>query len=493
MELIFRNDLNTELSQKLTLTPEMIQSLNILQYNRGELVDYIYDMMMENPVIDLENPDYIVRSQEMPDSEYEDDFRDEYGESGNDNEVSPAEWDAEDWYHYAESMGYDDENYYGKYSYDAQDGDWYEYSAASDITLEEALLNQVEMTQAPYLVRAAAAYIIQTLDDNGYMTSSVKEIARELGVSDELVMEGLELVWSFDPAGVGARDLAECLELQLKAMDRYSDAFGLILRDHLEDIAMNRLSAVAKATGLTVFEVQGYADTLRSLEPKPGRMYASSSSTNFILPDVIIESVNGGYGVHLNNASVPKVTIRSEYRSMLRDSEKNSGVANFLSGRFNTAMWLIRSIEQRNETITRVAEAIVRRQKDFFDHGKAQLKPLTMKEIADELGIHESTVSRAVNGKYLQSAQGVYELRYFFTGTSRFSGLNGDAASSESLKVMIRNLVEGEDRTTPLSDRSIAEAIMVTGVQISRRTVAKYREELGIPASSMRRRVKMEC
>lgn len=493
MELIFRNDLNTELSQKLTLTPEMIQSLNVLQYSRGELIDYIYDMMMENPVIELEDPDYVQPAEVMPETESYDDGYDDYGHDdveavSDDAADAEREWDAEDWYNYADNMGYDDDNYYGRSTYDTQDSDRYDYMVAADMTLEENLLNQVEMTGAPYMTRAVAAYIIQTLDDNGYMTCSLKEIAEELGVSDDKAQEALELVWTFEPAGVGARNLAECLELQLRAIDRFNDEIGLILRDHLEDIAMNRLTAVSKALGLSVYKVQDYADLLRSLEPKPGRMFAASESTNYIIPDVTIENINGTLTASVNSSSAPKVIIRNEYRNMLRDAEKNSGVAAFLSGRFNTAMWLVRSIEQRNETMTKVTQAIADHQKEFFVSGRSALKPLTMKEIADEIGIHESTVSRAVNGKYVQSPQGVYELRYFFTGTSRFAGANGESTSAEALKVLISSIVESEDRTTPLSDRSIAEAIMVTGVEISRRTVAKYREELGIPSSSMRRR-----
>lgn len=497
MELNFRNDLYTELSQKLTLTPEMIQSLNILQYSRGELVDYIYDMMMENPVIELEDPDYII--QQSASESHNDasensetyDYDSDYDSDGVGQELGDSadrEWNAEDWYNYAENMGYDDDNYYGRNTYDTQDSDRYDYMVADDMTLEENLLNQVEMTGAPYMKRAAAAYIIQTLDDNGYMTCSVNDIADELGISPDEVQEALELVWTFEPAGVGARNLAECLELQLKAIDRYTDQIGEILREHLEDIAMNRLSAVSKAVGISVYKVQDIADLLRSLEPKPGRMFAAPQSTNYIIPDVTVENNNGVLTASINSRSSPKVIIRNEYRKMLHDAEKNSSVAAFLSGRFNTAMWLVRSIEQRNETITKVTQAIADHQNEFFIKGKSAIKPLTMKEIADEVGIHESTVSRAVNGKYMQSPQGVYELRYFFSGTSRFTAANGESASSESIKMMISSMVESEDKTIPLSDRSIAEAIMITGVEISRRTVAKYREELGILSSSMRRR-----
>lgn len=491
MELFFGHDLDTDLNQKLTLTPEMIQSLNILQYSRDELVDCIYDMMMENPVIELDNPDYIVKPAGET-ADMDDSYSDEY----NQDEITPQpsedgndrDWDAEDWYEYAENMSYSDDSYYGRSMYDPQNSDRYDYMVASGTTLEESLLSQVEMTGAPYMTRAIAAYIIQTLDDNGYMTCSISEIAKELNVSEEDVQTSLKLVWTFEPAGVGARNLAECLELQLKAADEYTEELGMILRDYLEDIAMNRLTAVSKSMGISVYKVQELADLLRSLEPKPGRIYASSGSTNYIIPDVNVENENGTLIASINTSSVPRVIIRSEYKSMLQDAEKNSRVANFLSGRFNSAMWLVRSIEQRNETITKVTQAIVDFQRDFFFKGKSYLKPLTMKEIAEKVGVHESTVSRAVNGKYMQSPQGVYELRYFFSGTGRFTGPDGDSTSGEALKALISSMIEKEDKSQPLSDRTIAEAVAVTGIRISRRTVTKYREELGIPSSSVRRR-----
>ena len=497
MDLYFGHDIDIEQSQKLVLTPEMIQSLNILQFSRGELFDYVYGAMIENPVIDIDAPDEY--SQQLLDPADVEDYNDwdEFGgdlDYGDDydllSEDTPFDWDADDWYNYAENMGYDNENYYGKYTYDAEKSDRYEFSSSSAMTLEENLLSQLDVCQAPYMTKAVAAYIIQTLDDNGYMTLPSEEIAAELGISIEEVQKGLELVWSLDPPGVGACSLAECLQLQLAAIDRLDDKLKLITENHLEDIAMNRLSAVAKSVGISIYEAQDYADLLKSLEPKPGRMFAAAESTRYVVPDVTVENVNGRFTVTLNSTSSPKVIIRSEYKDMLRDADRDSGVASFLSGRFNTAMWLIRAIEQRKRTITEVTEAIVEHQQDFLLHGKGHLSPLTMKEIAEELGVHESTVSRTVNGKYLQSPQGVYELRYFFTGTGRYVDANGESTSSDSLKLMIRRLVDAEDRSRPLSDRSIAEAIMVTGIEISRRTVAKYREEMGIPSSSMRRRVR---
>ncbi|MCI8284354.1 MAG: RNA polymerase factor sigma-54 [Firmicutes bacterium] len=494
MELFFGHDLNVEQTQKLTLSQEMIQSLNILQFSQGELFDYVYSEMMENPVIDVDEQEVYIQSAASEDSDLRNDgFEDSdfYGD-GNDfaGGTEDKSWDVESWADYTSRMNYYDDNYYGRYSYDSYSGDAYEYSAVCDITLEDNLITQMELCDVSYATKAIGMYIIQSLDENGYMTCTTKEIAEELNVSEIRVKEALEVIWTFDPVGVGAMDLCECLELQLKAIDRLTEPMKIIVRNHLEDIATNRLSVIARDVGISIYKVQDCADLLRSLEPKPGRMFAASESTKYIIPDVNVENHNGSFTVMMNKATSPKVIIRNEYRRMLQESDKNSNVAVFLSDRFNTALWLIKSIEQRKETILKVTEAIVNRQQEFFLNGKQGFKPVTMKEIAEEIGIHESTVSRAVNGKYVQSAQGIFELRYFFSGSSRYVGANGEQASSESLKTMISRLVESEDRTMPLSDRSIAEAIMITGVKISRRTVAKYREELGIPSSSVRRRVK---
>ncbi len=509
MELVFRNDLELHQTQKLTMTPELIQSLNILQLGSAELLEYIYDRMEENPVIDIEEAGMDDRQLVLPtETEPYDTDSDcgeyktggDYGEYDSADSGAPFEeyldsagggesWDAGDWYSYSERMGYEDDAYYGRYTYDSEISDRYDYMNQHDMTLEENLKVQLDLCSAPFMVKAVADYIIQTLDDNGYMTNTVSELANELQIDDESVMEGLRLVWTLDPVGVGARSLAECLELQLKSIGRFDDIFGIIVERHLEDIAMNRLSSVAKATGLSVYEVQERADILRSLEPKPGREYAVREETKYIIPDVRVEIEGGKPTAILNKTASPHVVIRNEYRNMLRDADKNSNVALFLSDRFNAAKWLIDTLEHRKNTILMIAQEIVDRQRAFFREGKGALRPLTMKEIAESAGVHESTVSRTVNGKYLQCDQGVFELKYFFSGTGRLASVGGGSESSESLKVLIKKLVKTEDNTMPMSDQSLADAILITGVRISRRTVAKYREELGIPSSSVRKRL----
>lgn len=486
MDLYIGHDLKTEQTQQLALTPEIVQSLNILKFSGEELLDYIFDALDENPVLDINEDDMkdrqlVAASAPSPGSESsEERFEERYendGESGG--------WDSTEWYDYAEFSGGDGAWDNADFSYDSKYRDRNEYDAGNEESLAEHLSVQLELTDEPYMVKAVADYIIQTLDENGYMTLSVDEVASELCVDEKTVMDALELVWSFDPAGVGARNLEECLVLQLKSIGQYDSIYQDILDDHTQDMARNRLSAIARSTGVKIEEVERRVELLRSLEPKPGRGYSSLENIKYIIPDVKVKKTDGVYNIYVNRAASPRLIVRDEYTEMLSDAGAESEVGSFLSDHIGSARWLIKALKQRDETILKVTGEIVRRQRKFFDEGRRALVPLTMKEVASEVGVHESTVSRAVNGKYVLCEQGVFELRYFFTGSASFGNAE---TTAEALKMLISDMVKSEDRTMPLSDRSIAEAIYITGVKISRRTVAKYREELGIPASSVRKK-----
>ena len=334
--------------------------------------------------------------------------------------------------------------------------------------------------------RRVGKYIIESLDENGYMTSSVEEISRATGVREEKVGEALDIIHGFDPAGVGARDLSECLQLQLAARKELTPQMEEIITHHLEDIANNRLSAVARDTGMTVLQVQEAADVIRTLEPKPGRQFASQMETKYVIPDVIVEKIDNEYVVIINESSTPHLTISSYYKGLLGKAEKDQQLADYLSERVSSANWLIKSIEQRKQTIYNVVSAVVKYQKDFFDLGSKHLRTLTLKDIAEELGIHESAVSRSISGKYLQGPRGVYEIKYFFS--AGVSDQVGEGVSSNSIKEFIKEIVEGEDRHKPYSDQAMVSILKGKGFNISRRTVAKYRDELGILSSSKRKR-----
>lgn len=345
---------------------------------------------------------------------------------------------------------------------------------------------QLQFAPIKHNCRNIGRYIIESLDENGYMTLSVEEISKELGVSQDRVRIVLEAIQCFEPAGVGARNLKECLLIQLAIQGNDNELIREVVNNHLEDIAGNRLNNIAKALNVTTKEIQEAGDLIKGLEPKPGRQFSSSSETRYIVPDVTVEKIDGEYIVTVNESSAPKLNISPYYQRMLIDSDKESNISKFLTGRLNSALWLIKSIEQRRQTIYNVVSAVVKYQIDFFEEGPKHLRTLTLKQIADEVGIHESTVSRSINGKYMQSPRGIFEIKYFFT--SGVSGNSGEGIASESIKTFIREIVENEDPKAPLSDQLMVEILGERGIDISRRTVAKYRDEMNLPSSSKRKR-----
>lgn len=459
-------DLTIEQSQKLVMTPELIQAIQILQFNTQELDAFVQEQLLVNPVLEQD------QEKETPENASE-------GRSGEEEEKL-------DWKEFIRNGSYDDISYKGYRDRDEDSPDTFERYVSSDVTLPEHLMFQYQFATVDKGCRRVGKYIIESLDENGYMTSTTEEISRATGVREEKVCEALDIIHGFDPAGVGARNLSECLRLQLEARNELTPQMEEIIGKHLEDIANNRLSAVAKDTGMTVLEVQEAADVIRTLEPKPGRQFASEMETKYVIPDVIVEKIEDDYVVIINESSTPHLTVSSYYRNLLGQAEKDKQLADYLSERVNSANWLIRSIEQRKQTIFNVVSSVVKHQREFFDNGSKYLKTLTLKDIAEELGIHESTVSRSINGKYLQCPRGVYEIKYFFS--AGVSDQVGEGVSSNSIKEFIKEIIDGEDKHRPYSDQTIVKLLEDKGFNISRRTVAKYRDELGILSSSKRKR-----
>lgn len=459
-------DLTIEQSQKLVMTPELIQAIQILQFNTQELDAFVQEQLLVNPVLEQD------QEKETPENASE--------------ERSGGEEDKLDWKEFIRNGSYDDISYKGYRDRDEDRPDTFERYVSSDVTLPEHLMFQYQFATVDKGCRRVGKYIIESLDENGYMTSTTEEISRATGVREEKVCEALDIIHGFDPAGVGARNLSECLRLQLEARNELTPQMDEIIGKHLEDIANNRLSAVAKDTGMTVLEVQEAADIIRTLEPKPGRQFASEMETKYIIPDVIVEKIEDDYVVIINESSTPHLTVSSYYRNLLGQAEKDKQLADYLSERVNSANWLIRSIEQRKQTIFNVVSSVVKHQREFFDNGSKYLKTLTLKDIAEELGIHESTVSRSINGKYLQCPRGVYEIKYFFS--AGVSDQVGEGVSSNSIKEFMKEIIDGEYKHRPYSDQTIVKILEDKGFNISRRTVAKYRDELGILSSSKRKR-----
>ncbi|MGI6748608.1 MAG: RNA polymerase factor sigma-54 [Anaerovoracaceae bacterium] len=466
-------ELTIEQSQKLVMTPELIQAIQILQFNTQELETYVEEQLLINPVLEPVSSESGKTEEDFSSKMEAEDFKEK-----DNTEI--------DWAEHFKEKGYDDISY-RQWEYNSEKNDYtYEQYVSSEITLTEHLMFQLQFAPIKHSCRNIGRYIIESLDENGYMTLTPEEIAKELGVSLEYVNIVLEAIQGFDPIGVGARDLKECLLIQLRYKNINCPLLEELVNNHLEDIACNRLNNIAKALNVSVKEIQEAADIIKGLEPKPGRQFSSKDDTRYIIPDVTVEKIDGEYIVTVNESSAPRLTISQYYQKMLINSDKESNISKFLTSRLNSALWLIKSIEQRKQTIYNVVSAVVKYQIDFFEKGPKYLKTLTLKQIADEVGIHESTVSRSINGKYMQSPRGIFEIKYFFT--SGVVGNGGEGISSESIKTFIKEIVENEDPKAPLSDQAIVGVLAERGIEISRRTVAKYRDEMNVPSSSKRKR-----
>lgn len=450
-------ELTIEQTQKLSMTPELIQAIQILQYNNQELNEYIDKELLENPILESE---YHKES----DTEIDiDSLRDQLIQA-DENVEAYKQWE----------------------SHSTSDEYSYENFVAFNYTLTEFLIEQLHFSSLKGQDAEIGRYIIENIDDNGYLSMSLEEICSVLDVDLDSCERVLDLIHTFEPSGVGARDLNECLIIQLASLGELTDEIEFIISNRLKDLADNKYALISKDMGISIAEVQGIADLIKTLEPKPGRGFDSDNSIKYIIPDIYVEETNGEYVVSANDVSTPSLHISSYYNSLTEEAKSDKELSNYLNNRFNSAMWLMKSIEQRKKTIYNVASAIVQFQNDFFAKGERFLKPLTLKQIAETVGVHESTVSRAINGKYMQCPRGVFELKYFFTGG--ILNEDGSGVSSNSIKSMIKEFVDAEDDKKPLSDSKISEMLHEKGIDISRRTVAKYRDDIGILPSSKRRR-----
>ncbi|MBF1186469.1 MAG: RNA polymerase factor sigma-54 [[Eubacterium] sulci] len=450
-------ELTIEQTQKLSMTPELIQAIQILQYNNQELNEYIDKELLENPILESE---YHKES----DTEIDiDSLRDQLIQA-DENVEAYKQWE----------------------SHSTSDEYSYENFVAFNYTLTEFLIEQLHFSSLKGQDAEIGRYIIENIDDNGYLSMSLEEICSVLDVDLDSCERVLDVIHTFEPSGVGARNLNECLIIQLASLGELTDEIELIISNRLKDLADNKYVLISKDMGISIAEVQGIADLIRTLEPKPGRGFDSDNSIKYIIPDIYVEETNGEYVVSANDGSTPSLHISSYYNSLTEEAKYDKELSNYLNNRFNSAMWLMKSIEQRKKTIYNVASAIVQFQNDFFAKGERFLKPLTLKQIAETVGVHESTVSRAINGKYMQCPRGVFELKYFFTGG--ILNEDGSGVSSNSIKSMIKEFVDAEDDNKPLSDSKISEMLHEKGIDISRRTVAKYRDDIGILPSSKRRR-----
>ncbi len=472
-------DLTIEQTQKLTMTPELIQAIQILQYNSQELEEFVSKEVLENPILDMEvfgtRTDRKDVDKEHEVSKSEEIMKKEAEQADIDlrEKVVEAEYDDISYRQWEHRVSNDE-----VVSFD-------QYTSKSE-TLQDYLLMQLTFSDLKDCERKVGRYLVEAIDENGYLTVDLDFVAKKFKIKNCAAERILDVIQSFEPMGVGARSLEECLLIQLKAKDLLEDSIEYIILHQLQDLGENRIQQIAKSTGLTVSQVQMVADLIRTLDPKPGRAFSSGEDVRYVVPDIIVEKADDGYEITTNDSTVPHLMVSAYYMNLAKIHKDDQEVQNYLNDKYNSALWLIKSIEQRKQTIFNVAKAVVDHQKEFLDKGEKYLKPMTLKQIAEVVGVHESTVSRSINGKYIQTPRGVFEIKYFFS--SGVGNSSGDGLSSNSIKTFIKEIVDNEDPKKPCSDQDMVEILSKKGIEISRRTVAKYREAMNILSSSKRRR-----
>jgi RNA polymerase sigma-54 factor len=456
------------LSQQQVLAPQLQQSLQILQVPMLELRNLIQQEIETNPTIEIEQTEPTIEDKQR---EHED-FQEEFDRL--------AKLD-EEWRDYmAQSSSYS-----GRSAEDEERRQFFFDSIVGEQTLQQHLLEQVQSSDLSEEDRRLAELIIGNIDDHGFLQSTPEEIGNNTGMDVTDLVRVLEHVQGFHPVGVGSRDLRECLLIQLRRMGKEQSLEFRIVDRHLEDLGKRRFPEVARRLGTTAEQVQRAANFIATLDPKPGQIFTPDPN-NYVLPDVTVEKIGGDWTISLNGDQIPHLRISNTYKDLMAKDTNGSEVKDYIRDKIRSGKFLIKSIHQRQQTISNIAHEIVGRQKEFLEYGARALKPMTMVQIADAVGVHETTVSRAISGKYMSTPHGVFEMKYFFT--PGYQTAAGESMSNTSVKGAIAELVKSEDSKNPLSDKEIVEILSKRGIPIARRTVAKYRNELNILPSNMRKR-----
>lgn len=446
-------ELSLNIDQHLHLSPKMEQSVRILQMDGTQLADYLKEVMLENPVMEMEPP---------PQKEDKDELA-----------LKKMEWLEQQTIREKENTGY----------YDEDNSITVEKAASEDDeSLVDHLLRQIAYSDLSDELRPAVQYVIGFLDENGYLSVPIETLLSCDEHPKQHIQKALEIVQGLDPVGVGASDLRECLLLQLAPDDTLARR---LVTDHLQDIAKNRIASLSKQLDTTKQNIEQAIHRIRQLNPKPGALYSRMDFPRYITPDIVVTSFENQYNVMLCEFSYPQIRISPQYLRMAKESG-DSEVTKYLGNKVRQIEWIQTCIKKRNETLLYVAKEIVRRQEHFFRYGPQYLHVLRMRDIANFLEIHESTVSRAVRNKYLQCTHGVYPLRHFFVGAAQQSA-DSNAPSVSDVKRRITELIESEDSAHPLSDQALTGLLSKQGIALSRRTVANYRKELGFLNSNRRK------
>src|SRR5688572_3947778 len=474
--MAIQQKLQTKLAQKLILTPSLQQAIKLLPMSTLELADLLNQEVVENPLLE-EVPTEDLAAQEQTPAEKEG------GEDKTKDKSDP--WDDADYEYFFGD--YLDDGYRPRAPQEVKELPPIENTLSTSSSLTDHLEWQLSLQTTDDTTREIGEAIIGNLDDDGYLVASVDEIASMGGPWPvEKVEETLRLLQGFDPIGVAARDLQECLMLQIKHLHLEGTPTEKIVSEHLRLLHNHQMPELARKLGLTIEELKHHVEIIQHLDPKPGSRFNPQPS-QYVIPDVYIIKVEDQYVAVLNEDGLPQLRISPTYRRLLDKgaAENSDETRAYVKDKFRSALWLIKSVEQRQKTIHKVATSICNFQRDFLDHGIEHLRPLVLRDVANDIGMHESTVSRVVTNKYMHTPQGVFEMKYFFH--SGISSSYGDAVSSVTIKNRIKKIIEGEDPKKPLSDSKIVNILQREGLMLARRTIAKYREELKIPTSNQRK------
>ncbi|MDU6633702.1 MAG: RNA polymerase factor sigma-54 [Clostridium perfringens] len=455
-------NLNLTQEQKLIMTQQMQLSIKLLQMSTYDLREYIEKEFSENPVLE---------------AQYEDT-----------KEVSKEQ----DRLEYKELVKYLESDNYGSQSYGEYDEEG--ISPFTFISKPESLTDYLEgqILELPIdeYMRSVCSYMVECLDQKGYLDIKKEELMNELDCSEETFNRALIVIQNLEPAGIGARDLKECLEIQLERKGENDPIVKEIIDNHLDDLADNRYQVIAKDLDITPKKAQDYGDLIKTLEPKPSRGFYTGDEVGFIIPDAEIRKIDGEFFILMKDGVLPMLSVNPLYKDILKDSTNDKEATEYVKEKIDKAMFLIKSIEQRKSTLHKVLQKILEKQKDYFEKGEKYLKPMTLKEIAEKLEMHESTISRAIRDKYILTSMGTIKIKDLFVNSisNKEKSDGEEAVTVINIKKVLEEVIKEEDKRKPLSDQAISEILKEKGMAISRRTVAKYREELGIKSSSKRKR-----
>ena len=465
-------------SQRVVMTPLLQQAIQLLQLSTLELQEVVQKELLENPLLEEMAPE----TSDAPDGQAAPDVPTVAAPEPLVAEPPPSERQTDDLPFDLNAVMFDDHEERSLVAQEDREDLPFENMVRSVSSLSDHLDEQLRFGTEDALLRKIGNEIIGNIDEDGYLRADLNEIAARCSVTVEDAQRALTLVQSFDPPGVAARNIQECLLIQLKVDPNPDPVSVEIVEDHFEDLSRRRYPDIARALKLPLDRVMESVEEIMGLEPKPGRRFGGADS-RYIVPDVVVHKMGNEYVVVLNEDGIPRLRVNSLYRSLLRSSGDEA--RQYVEQKLRSAVWLIKSVDQRQRTLRRVTQSIVKFQKEFLDKGLPYLRPLSLRDVGEDIGMHESTISRVTTNKYVETPQGLFELKYFFH--SGIASGDGEMVSSVSVKKMIQDLLANEDPSKPLSDQEVALILKGRALTIARRTVAKYREELGILPSHQRR------